>query len=335
MSEYNFGIPDTFSASKLKKEVNKKKREFIKSLPNIIVWVLLFVVAIATFAEFSFAKVGTVGFAASSILFAVCTYMTIFLRKHTGVMRGRSDSTYREAKRRHEEKCRLVSDNLTGDDTLAEFCIEWASEEADRARRTILMGTGVTDSMWAKFSPLGHAVKGVLHSPKKLKRKLKRGKINDEEYRLLSELRQLPPVQKMAICRACLVDKQRLNPVDVLYESSAKEARERTPFSLKGVERKQDFSQVISVTLTMFGIMAVVPEVAALDFSIKTIIYCLTRVASLLLTGFNADMRGEALYTVDAVENFNIQDSLLDEALKWRNERERAKNGRNTSDSPD
>lgn len=322
MNEYNFGAPDIFSASKLKKEVNKKKRELIRSLPTIIVWVLLFVVAIATFAEFSFAKVGTIDFAASSILFAVCTYMTIFLRKHTGAMRGRMDDVYLAAKKTHEEKCRLVSDTLTGEDSLANFCIEWVSDEVERAQRTILSGTGVTDEQWAEFSPLGHSVRMVVYSPQKLKRLLKRGKINDGEHRRLIALKGLPSVQKMAICRACLIEKQRLNPVDLVYESSTREARERTPIRLKSVEHRQDFSQIVSVTLTMFGIMAVVPEVAALDFSIKTIIYCLTRVASLLMTGFNADMRGEALYTVDTVENYQIQDSLLDEALKWRENRE-------------
>ena len=322
MNEYNFGAPDTFSASKLKKEVTKKKRELIRSLPTIIVWVLLFVAAIATFTEFEFVKVGTISFAASSLLFAICTYLTIFLKKYTGMARGKSDEEYVTAKKKHEEKCRLVSDTLTGEDSLAEFCIEWVSDEAERARRTILSGTGVTDEQWAKYSALGESVKRVIYTPKKLKKMLRRGIIGNEEYVLLEELRSLPPVQKMAICRACLVEKQRLTPVDLVYESKTKEARERTPFSLKNIERKQDVSQVIRVTVMMFGIMAVVPEVAAFDFTIRTILFCLTRVASLLYTGFISDMRGEALYTVDAIENLTIQDSLLDEALKWREARE-------------
>lgn len=322
MSEYNFGAPDTFSASKLKKEINKKKRDVVRHLPSIIVWVLLFVAAIATFTEFEFVKVGTVSFAASSLLFAICTYLTIFLKKYTGMARGKSDEEYIAAKREHEKKCSLVSETLTGDDSLADFCIEWTQEEADRARKAILTGTGVTDDQWAKFSPLGTSVKLVVHSPNKLKKLLRRGKIGNEEHALLEELRLLPSVQKMAICRACLIEKQRLTPVDLVYESKTKEARERTPFSLKNIERKQDVSQVIRVTVTMLGVMAVVPKVAAFDFTISTIIFCLTRVASLLYTGFIADMRGEALYTVDAIENLSIQDSLLDEALKWREIRE-------------
>jgi hypothetical protein len=236
--------------------------------------------------------------------------------------RGKSDAEYVSAKQAHEAKCRRVSDELTGEDSLADFCIEWTQEEADRARKAILTGTGVTDDQWAKFSPLGTSVKLVVHSPNKLKKLLRRGKIGNEDHALLEELRLLPSVQKMAICRACLIEKQRLTPVDLIYESKTKEARERTPFSLKNIERKQDVSQVIRVTVTMLGVMAVVPKVAAFDFTISTIIFCLTRVASLLYTGFIADMRGEALYTVDAIENLSIQDSLLDEALKWREIRE-------------
>lgn len=309
---------DTFTAAEAKKKVNKFKKDLIKNLPTIIVWSLLIVVVLATFADFKFSNIKTPGFAANSLLFAICTYMTYYLRKHTGMRRGKEDPVYVEAKKNHEQKCAEVLALFDDTVTLADFCIDWTVEEVNRARKTVLSGTGVTEEEWQKFAPLGKLVIKVTLSARQLRRELKREKINQEEYDLIRSLKAMQGEKKAAICRACMIDKQRLTPSDIIFETANKEARERTPIHLKSVERRQDITQLVTVTLTMFGVLAVVPEVAAFEFTITTLVYGLTRIASLLMTGFNADASGETLFTVDAVENFKVQDQFLDLAKKWR-----------------
>lgn len=327
MSNYFSLSDDGFTAAEGKKKINKFKKDLVKNLPGIIVWGLLIIVVLATFADFTFANVKTFGFAANSLLFAICTYMTYYLRKHTGMSRGKADAGYLEAKRRHEEKCKEVVNAYDDDVTLADFCTSWMTEEANRARKSVLSGTGVTEEEWRKFAPLGRLAHKVTYSNRQLKGELKREKINQGEYDLLIDLKAMKGEKKLAICRACLIDKQRLTPSDIIFESANREARERTPISLKSVERRQDVTQLVSITIMMFGVIAIVPEVAAFDISIKTILYGLTRIASLLMTAFNADASGETIFTVDAVENFKVQDGFLEQAMKWREKHVRENTG--------
>lgn len=314
---FNTGVED-YSATQLKKTINRAKKNLVKNIPGIIVWVILFIVALATFVEFEFQKIATLNFAAASVAYALCTYLMFFLKKNIGMNRGRREKGYLEAKENHETKCKTVLDLYSTGVSLAEFCAAWVMQEYERARKAILSGTGVTEEEWQKFAPLGSLVRKITIRSKRLKKQLKKEKINQQEYDLLVELKAMKGEKKLAIACACLVQKQRLTPSDIIYESSNREARERTPISLKSVERKQDITQLITTTVLMFGVMVILPVPTSADITIRTIIFGLLRVVSLLWTAFYADMSGETLFTVDAVENFKVQDGFLDLAEKWR-----------------
>lgn len=318
MEELDELLGEDFSATKLKKEFGEKKRELMRNLPHIIVAVVLVIALLASFAEFKFTNIKTEGFAANSILFALLTYLTYYLKKYIGKRRGKSAKIYLDAKKAHEETCRKVKESLDKEHSLAEFCTQWVSEEADRARKTILSGTGVSDEEWAHFAPLGDLCENVILTTKKLKKQRKKEKISQAEYDLLTELKALPGEKKLAICCACLVKKQRLTPADLIYETATKAARERTPIRINRIERRHDLMQLLSVTVTLTGVLAVIPEIASVTITPMAILMALLKIVSLLWTGFNADVSGETLYTVDAVENFAVQDALLEEAIKWR-----------------
>ena len=323
---FNTGVED-YSATQLKKGFNKLKKDLVKNLPGIIVWVILVLVVLATVAEFEFRKVFSLDFAAQSLVYALCTYLTFFLKKHIGMNRGRQEMGYLEAKRIHEEKVKEVLALFSDGVSLASFCAYWVMQEFNRARKTILSGSGVTDDEWQKFAPLGSLVHKVSYRTKRLKKQLKKEKINQQEYDLLLELKAMKGEKKLAITCACLVRKQRLTPSDIVYESANREARERTPISLKTVERKQDIIQLASTTAMMFGVMVILPVPTVTEITLQTIIFGLLRVVSLLWTAFYADMIGETLFTVDAVENFKVQDGFLDQAMKWREKHVRENTG--------
>ena len=327
----SFDFTEEFSAAKLKKEFAAKKREFTKNLPSIIAAIVIAVAVLASLAEFKFSNIKTPGFAANSTLFALLTYLTYILKKYIGKQRGKADRTYLEAKNKHESKCDELRQHMTSRNSLADFCAVWVTEEAERARRSILSGTGVTEEEWQTFSPLGSLCRYVLLRTKKLKKKLKKEKLSEAEYQLITELKAYPGEKKAAICRACMIEKQRLTPADIIYETATKAARERTPIRLQRVERKRDLTQILSITVMMTGVLAVIPEITSVSLSAMAILTALMKIVSLLWTGFNAEVSGETLYTVIAVENFEIQNTLIDEAIKWRMEDERREDGRAAS----
>lgn len=328
MSELSFDKP---TGKSVNQKVASAKRELIRNIPQLLSAIICIIVVLMTFADFSFKKMFTTGFAANSALFVILSYGIYYAQKTLGKRTGCIDNEYLEYRRIHQEATEKAVESMNDDYTLNDYCAEWSAWEADKARKTILSGTGVTEAEWAKFSPLGKQAGKVTATLKKLKKQLKREKISQEDYDLLCELKKLPAEKKLAIVRACFVTKQKLSPADLVYESANREAREKTPTRMKTAERNQDLFSLVPLTLMMAGMLLIVPEIGNVEFTLKTVLYGLMRLFSLIMTAFRGNMNGETLYTVNAVENFKIQIEHLKRAIKWRERHERTSDGRDPS----
>lgn len=313
------------------KSVNQKvataKRELIKNIPQLISAIICIIVVLMTFADFTFKQMFTPGFAANSALFVILSYGIYYAQKTLGKRTGCIDSDYLEYRTKHQQATEEAVEALNDDYTLNDYCAEWSAWEQDKARKTILSGTGVTDVEWAKFAPLGEQASKVVCTTKNLKKKLAKEKISQEEFDLLCELKKMPTEKKLAIERACCVTKLKMSPADLVYESANRESREKTPTRMKTAERNQDLFSLVPLTLMMAGMLLIVPEIGNVEFTLKTVLYGLMRLFSLLMTAFRGNMNGETLYTVNAVDNFKIQIDHLKRAIKWRESHERARNG--------
>ncbi len=322
MSE--FGKENTTGKS-VNQKVASAKRELIKNIPQLLSAIICIIVVLMTFADFSFKKMLTPGFAANSALFIILSYGIYYAQKTLGKRTGCIDKEYLEYRKKHGAATEEAVETMTDDYTLNDYCAEWSAWEAEKARKTILSGTGVSEAEWAKFAPLGKQANRVTSTIKKLKKALKREKINQEDYDILCELKKLPAEKKLAIVRACYVTKQKLSPADLVYESANREAREKTPTRMKTAERNQDLFSLVPLTLMMAGMLLIVPEIGNVEFTLKTVLYGLMRLFSLIMTAFRGNMNGETLYTVNAVENFKIQIEHLKRALAWHKKHEKAK----------
>lgn len=328
MSELSFDKP---TGKSVNQKVASAKRELIRNIPQLLSAIICIIVVLMTFADFSFKQMFTAGFAANSALFVILSYGIYYAQKTLGKRTGCIDNEYLEYRRIHQKATEEAVESMNDDYTLNDYCAEWSAWEADKARKTILSGTGVTEAEWAKFAPLGKQASKVTSTLKKLKKQLKREKISQEDYDLLCEMKKLPAEKKLAIVRACFITKQKLSPADLVYESANREAREKTPTRMKTAERNQDLFSLVPLTLMMAGMLLIVPEIGNVEFTLKTVLYGLMRLFSLIMTAFRGNMNGETLYTVNAVDNFKIQIEHLKRAIKWRERHERTSDGRDPS----
>ena len=326
----NFEL-DKPSGKSVNQKVANAKRELIRNIPQLLSAIICIIVVLMTFADFSFKKMFTPGFAANSSLFVILSYGIYYAQKTLGKRAGCIDTEYLEYRRMHQQATEEAVESMNDDYTLNDYCAEWSAWEADKARKTILSGTGVTEAEWARFASLGNKASMAASRSKSLKKKLKKEKISQEDYNLLCELKKLPAEKKLAIVSAGFVNKKKLSPADLVYESATREAREKTPTRMKAAERNQDLVSLVPLTLMMAGMLLIVPEPSNVEITMKTGLYGLMRLFSLIMTAFRGNMNGETLYTITAVENFKIQIEHLKRAVKWRDKHERAENGRDPS----
>ncbi len=322
---------DSSKARKVKKEITRTKKEIVRNIPQILSVIICVIVVMMTFADFTFERVMTPGFAAKSALFVILSYGIYYAQKTSGKRNGMQDKDYKQWRTDHKKKVEEVVKEMKDEYTLNDYCSEWAAWEAEKTKRAILSGTGVTDEEWKRFSILGKLAAKVSQRTKTLQKALKKEKISQKEYDMLLDLKELPGEKKYAIVRANLVAKQSLSPSDLIYETASRDSRDRTPQKLKSIDRRQDIFSLLPSTLMMAGILLIVPEIAATDISIKTILYGLMRVFSLLVMAFRGNMNGETIYTVEAIEIFKIQIHHLNLAMEWRSKHERTENGRDSS----
>lgn len=320
---------EPLSSASLTQKANKVKRELIRNIPQLISAIICLIVVLMTFADFTFEQIMTPSFAANSALFVILSYGIYYAQKTLGKRTGSANKDYLEYRKKHADTVEEVMQTLTDDYTLNDYCAEWSAWEADKARKTLLSGTGVTEAEWQQFKSLGRLSCKATLPTKKLKKELKKEKISQSEYDTIIKLKALPGEKKLTIIQACLITKQKLSSADLVYEAANREARDKTPKHLKKIEHRQDIFSLAPLTLMMAGMLLIVPEIGNVEFSIKTILYGLMRIFSLLMTAFRGNMNGETIYTVDAVENFQIQISHLNRALAWHKKHTKSKDEEN------
>ncbi len=303
-------VDDFVSNTQVKREINKKKKELGRKIPDLIVITIFVIVVLMTFADFKLANVCTWRFALKTVAFVVLSYLLYYTKKYLGKERGRRDKTYLDGKKNHNEACQMA-DPYNQDYPLSLFCEEWTLEERERTRRRELSGGAVTEEEWKKYEPLGQAATKIVYRKKRLVKLLDREKISEEEYRLICELKKLPGSKRLAIAKACMIERLRLTPTDILYESVSKEGREQVPINIKKKDRRNDIISLAPLTIMMVGVIAFFPELSGVKVGIKTLLYGLMRVLSLLVTSFKGEMNGETIFTVDSVDNFKIQCHFL------------------------
>lgn len=304
-------MDNNITNTQIKREINKKKRELTRKIPDLIVISIFIIVVLMTFADFKLANVCTWNFALKTIAFVGLSYLLYYTKKYLGRQRGQRDKTYLEEKEAHSEKVK-TADPYNKEYPLSDFCEEWTLEERERARRRELSAGAVAEEEWKRFEPLGQVAAKIVYRKKRLEKLLKLEKISEDEYRLLCELKKLPGSKRLAIARACMIDKLRLTPTDILYESVSRDGREQVPINIRKKDRRNDIISLAPLTIMMVGVIAFFPELTGVKFGIKTLLYGLMRVLSLLFTSFRGDINGETIYTVDSVDNFKIQCHFLD-----------------------
>lgn len=315
--KYTFGDSNT----QIKKEITKKKREFIRNIPHLVAMAILIFVVMMTFADFQMSKICTSSFAIKTLVFVILSYLMYYTEKHLGKQNGQRDDTYLTEKKRHSDKCKPVV--LYNDKrSLSDFCAWWCVWERDKARKRALSGGAVTDEEWQKYEPLGKLAGLVVLRKKKLKKLLGKERISEEEYELICSLKKVTGEKRLAIVRACLIDKKDLSPTDIIYESGSKDSRDQTPINIRKKDLKNDLISLVPLTIMMMGVLAFIPEPTGVKLGIKTLMYGLLRVVSLLVTGFRGNYNGETIYTVDSVDNFKIQCDFLDKYEVWKGEPE-------------
>lgn len=299
-------LHDNLSNAQVKRGIYEQKRKLTRKIPDLIVISIFVIVVLMTFADFKLANVCTLGFALKTVAFVGLSYLLYYTKKYLGKQKGQRDKTYTQGKEDHSKAC-ADADPYNKQYPLSDFCEEWTLEERDRARGRELSGGAVTEEEWKKFEPLGQAASKIVYRKKRLKRMLKQEKISEDEYDLICELKKLPGNKRLAIARACMIEKLRLTPADILYESISRDGREQVPINIRRKNYMNDIISLAPLTIMMVGVIAFFPEIAGVTFDIKTVIYGLMRVLSLLVTSFRGEMNGETIYTVDSVDNFKIQ----------------------------
>ena len=301
----------------IKRELNRRKKEFMRNIPQLITVMILIIVVLLTFADFKLSKVMSWNFAIKTVAFVVLSYLMYYTKKYLGRKNGQKDSTYREAKADHAERCE-AADVYDEEYSLDDFCQEWTIWEREKARRRVLSGSGVTEEEWSRFSCLGRLASMVVLRKKKIKKLLSKEKISEEEYTLLMDLKKIPTEKRITIVRACVIEKQELTSTDIIYESSSWEKRDRTPINIRKKDLTNDIISLLPLTIMMIGVIAFIPELDSVKLSSKTILYGLLRIISLLATAFKGEMNGETIYTVDSVENFKIQRGFFELYSLWK-----------------
>lgn len=324
MKNYDFSV-ERKSNTEIKRELNKKTKEILRNVPSIIAAVILFAVVLMTFADFKFSNIFTVGFAAKSVMFVMASYVMYYTQKILGKRNGSLDPLYLEKKREHTEKAFRAVEGDEND--MPEFCEWWPVWEREKTQKRILSGTGIKAEELKRYEVLGKLVALVSLPKRKLEKLLSREKITEEEYRLIQEVKQMPGENRLAVVRAVLVTKRTLSPYDIISESSDREGRDKAPRRLRAIEKKNDLFSLVPLTVMMLGTLTIVPEVVGVDFGLKTLLYGLLRVVSILVTAFKGNYNGETLYTVDAVENLIVQCNMLDLFEVWR----KKKHGENSN----
>ena len=299
-------IHDTMSNTQVKRGIYEQKRKLTRRIPDLIVIAIFVIVVLMTFADFKLANVCSWKFALKTVAFVALSYLMYYTKKYLGKQRGRRDKTYQEEKAKHSLACETL-DPYNHLYSLSEFCEEWTEDERDKARRRELSGGAVTEEEWKKFEPLGQVAAKVVYRKKRLAKWLERERISEIEYNLLLDLKKLPGSKRLAIARACMIEKLRLTPTDILYESVSRDGREQVPINIRKKDIKNDIISLAPLTIMMVGVIAFFPELTGVTLGIKTLLYGLMRVLSLLVTAFKGDMNGETIYTVDSVDNFKIQ----------------------------
>lgn len=313
---YDFTL-EKKSNTDLKKELRRKKAELFRQVPSIIASGILIIVVLMTFADFQFTNIFTVGFAAQSFTFVLLSYIMYYVEKVNGKRSGCMNETYQSKKREHEAKSSKALAESDEND-LPDFCEWWSNWELEKAQRNILAGSGLTYDEWKRYAPLGKTAALVTVPVKKLDKMLEKEKISLADYELIRQIKTLPAGKRVASVHACLVMKRHISAYDILYQSSDREKRDPVPRRLKDIERKHDAGSLIPLTVMMMGMLLIVPEVIGVGISLKAILYGLMRLVSMLFTAFKGNYNGETLYTVDAIENLNVQLNMLNLFDIWR-----------------
>lgn len=314
---YGTGRSERVSAKKIAGEMNRGKRKFLENMPHIIAVLLLILTALMTFADFRITNLFTENVFAGSALFLIASYIMYFVQKNIGKKNGALDEEFLRAREEHKKICGRITEDKE-EDRLPDF-VRWYTEwELTSARRAILAGSGLSYDKWLAFAPLGGLALKNLKTKRKLEKLKRKGKITEDEYNLLLGLKALPQEQRIAATRACLLRKQNITVQDLTTDYAASEERISAPRRLNKIDRKRDLKTVGIVTFLLCVSFSLAPEVVAARFGISTLITALTRILSLLTTGWKGNYNGETLFSVIAVQNYMAQVNILGLYDNWK-----------------
>ncbi len=243
---------------------------FISNM-GIIIAVFTLICAFAVFfMDISLSSFATVDFSLSFIILLFCAYTIYFSMADTGMRVAMSDKGYKKAKEDYESiKTELQKNGKLED--LGDFCHEYAKNELASARKSILLGAGIS---YEKFC-LDYHNKDKNDLPKNLSKK-----------------------ERKAIIKANKLSPVRLSPDMLLFlDDGATERR-----ALHRNPRKQRLfysaKALVSTTMTSFFAVSIVCSVIEEPtFAILT--ECLIKLFTLVWNGSKGFLMGYNNITVD------------------------------------
>ena len=243
---------------------------FISNMGIIIAAFTLLCAFAVFFMDISLSSFATVDFSLSFIILLFCAYTIYFSMADTGMRIAMSDKGYRKAREEYESVKNELKRNgkLEG---LGEFCHEYVKNELVSAKKSILLGAGISYENFCKE----YQSKDKNALPKTLSKR---------ERRAIIKANKLAPV--------------RLSPDMLLFLDDGASERRALHRSPKRVRLFSSAKALISTTMTSFFAVSIVCSVIEEPtFAILT--ECLIKLFTLVFNGSKGFLMGYNNITVD------------------------------------
>lgn len=282
MSEMGFSFADAG------KKVNNGVKSIVQSISSVIAISTVFVLVGIMFFDIELVEIISIDFAMETII-TIILYMVIHQSLlNNGLRVGRKDEEYVKIHTEYEEAMKKLGTDTEGID---EFCDECVENELVRAKKRMLMNTGISYDRYVK------------EYEGKKRRHIK-----------------LPRSKKKWIVRANKLNRIYLTPEMILLDDVSAMEREGMPISrVDKLRRRVRMSIILTVLFGCFTVSILLRCVD--DINSAVVIYTFLKVIGLLWNGAKGYMTGISSFAEDAVEYLKVQIWYIMRFLKWRDDR--------------
>ena len=277
-----------FSFADAGKKVNSGVKNVVQSISSVIAISTVFVLIGIMFFDIELVEIVSIDFAMESIV-TVVLYMVIYQSLlNNGLRVGRKDEGYLKIHTAYEETMQKVGLDTEGIDVFCDECVE---NEFVRAKKRMLMNTGISYDRYVK------------EYEGKRRRHIK-----------------LPFSKKKWVAKANRLKRIYLTPEMILLDDVSAMEREGLPISrVDKLRRRVKTSVIMTVLFGCFTVSILLKCVEGINSAV--VIYTFLKVIGLLWNGAKGYITGIASFAEDAVEYLKVQIWYLTRFIKWRDDR--------------